>query len=130
MIKRGGERERIFLSVSLRREKEKRDNIAYLKEKKREVYRDWLTESIGGWMIAELFHPLHYIDEQSSTFSLAYIYSLWCMCLFSTVHTHTTVASLKILEIIKRSMKIIFFSLIQIYLFFNTFIIVCLWSII
>jgi len=104
------ERENFFLSSS---EKEKRDNIAYLKEKERKVVRDWLTESIGGWMIAELFHPLHYIDEQSSTFSLAYIYSLWCMCLFSTVHTHTTVASLKILEIIKRSMKIIFFLLFR-----------------
>jgi hypothetical protein len=102
--KREGERERIFsLFVG------KRDNIAYLKEKEREVVRDWLTESIGGWMIAELFHPLHCIDEHSSTFSLAYIYSLWYMCLFSTVHTHTTVAPLKILEIIKRSRKIIFF---------------------
>ena len=77
---------------------------------RREVYGDWLTESIGGWMIAELFHPLHCLDEQSSTFSLAYIYSLWYMCLFSTVHTHITVALLKILEIIKRSStKIIFF---------------------
>ncbi len=109
MIKRGGERERIFLSVSLRREKEKRDNIAYLKEKKRSVQR--LVNRIYWWVddsgtISSI--ALH-IDEQSSTFSLAYIYSLWYMCLFSTVHIHITVALLKILEIIKRSMEIIFF---------------------
>jgi hypothetical protein len=73
-------REREFFS--LRREKEKRDNIAYLKEKKREVYRDWLTESIGGWMIAELFHPLHYIDEHS--LSLTSILS--GVCVYSALY--------------------------------------------
>jgi hypothetical protein len=75
------EKENFFLSSS---EKEKRDNIAYLKEKEREVVRDWLTESIGGWMIAELFHPLHRIDEHS--LSLTSILS--SICVYSALYIH------------------------------------------
>ncbi len=84
MIERGGERERIFLSVSLRREKEKRDNIAYLKEKKRSVHR--LVNRIYWWVddsgtissIALHRRTIFDILSRLHLFSLVYVFIQHC----------------------------------------------------
>lgn len=125
-----GEREfSLSASSSVGKEREQRDNIAYLKEKRGERKEREREEENVQRLVSRIYW---WVDDSGTISSIALhrrvVFDILsrlrlcsAVCLFSTVHMHTAGAT-ETLEIIKRGSKIIFFFDSDIFLSSDTFV--------